>query len=140
MVYDAIRELIRAHQSYYWPTTEGAVVMSCVKKREADEESTESYGAEIKYQFNVKGEVKSSGTIGLADITDGRKAIAEAIVSRYAEDSLVRVYLSPHDPDVSVLEPGMRWPHISALLIGMTFFTAGLAMLWAFGWFHWLAP
>ena len=94
MVYDSLRELIRAHKSYYWPTTEGKVVMSFVKKREADAESTESYAAQIKYQFKVKGEVKSSGRIGLADITDGRKAVAEAIVTRYAEDSLVRVYLS----------------------------------------------
>ena len=138
MVYDSLRELIRAHKSYYWPTTEGKVVMSFVKKREADAESTESYGAQIKYKFKVKGKVKSSGRIGLADITDGRKAVAEAIVTRYAEDSLVRVYLSPRDPDVAVLEPGMRWPHISALIIGMSVFTSGLTMLWGFGWFQWL--
>jgi Protein of unknown function (DUF3592) len=134
MVYDGLRELKRAHGSHRWQTTEGKVVASFVKKREADEESTESYSAEIKYQFIVDGNLKSSNRLGLADINDGRKAIAEAIVQKYSEDSLVQVFLSPHDPDVAVLEPGVCWPHISALLIGMFFLSAGGTMLWAFGW------
>ena len=138
MVWDATRALIRALQSHRWPTSEGKVVTSRVTKREADEESLESYSADIEYQYTVNGETKLSGMIGLADINDGRKAKAEALVLRYAEDSLVRVYCSPYDPDVAVLKPGLCWHHFSKLLVGLFFFTAGVTMLWGFGWWSWL--
>ncbi len=117
MVWDATRALIGALQSHRWPTSEGKVVTSRVTKREADEESLESYSADIEYQYTMNGETKLSGMIGLADINDGRKAKAEALVLRYAEDSLVRVYCSPYDPDVAVLKPGLCWHHFSKLLV-----------------------
>ena len=45
----------------------------------------------------------------------------------------MRVYVSPRDPDVTILEPGMRWPLGGKLVFGLAMLGAGILMLLAFG-------
>lgn len=138
MSYDAVRDILRAQLSHRWPTADGVVVTSRVKKREADEDGTESYSAVIEYEYTVNGENKKSDKIAIARISSGRNRDAEAMVRKYPEESRVRVYLSPRDSSVSVLEPGLGWPHFSKLIVALLFLITGCVMLWAFGWLRWL--
>ncbi len=140
MVYDATRTIIRAHRSHGWKTIEGEVVTSNVKSHvsSGDDDYSLSYIPVIEYQYLVEGEMKTSDKIGLVGWNDYKELTANAVADRYSVGRRVRVYCSPYDPDLVVLEPGLRWPHISELLVGLFFLTAGMTLLWVFGWMSWL--
>jgi hypothetical protein len=51
------------------------------------------------------------------------------VLKRYPQGKTVRVYVSPRDPEMTILEPGARWPMAGKLIFGLAMLAAGAALL-----------
>ena len=54
---------------------------------------------------------------------------AQGIVERYSSQKVVRVWVCPTDPALSVLEPGLHWTSWMVPLVFAVFFGLGLRIL-----------
>lgn len=131
--YDAICEIRRALASKRWPTVEGVVTMTHIQEIEVGEETSRTaFAPVVEYRFTLGGVARVSRTVAICPIHLGSRESAESIVGRYKVGSSVRVFCSPHDPEVTVLEPGLRWPPVGKLLFSLMLVAAGAVMLWFF--------
>ena len=130
----AARQMIHAGGSRGWPAVEGKVVRTGIEVSDTGGDySHDLFAPVVEFRFVVDGVSKTRRRLAMTDINPGSKAGAEAIVKRYKTGSKVRVYCSPHDPEMTILEPGLRWPMVGKLVFGLLFLGAGVAMLSVFG-------
>ena len=86
----------------------------------------------IEYRFTLGGVSRVSRKVAMCPVHPGSRESAEVVLRRYKVGSSVRVFCSPHDSEVTVLEPGLRWPSVGKLLVALMLLAAGAAMLWFF--------
>ncbi len=131
---DAAKEIRRACASKRWPTVEGIVVLAHLEETEVggDDYSHTAFTPAIEYRFTLGGVSRVSRRVANCAIHPGSRQSAEAVLGRYKVGRTVRVYCSPHDSAVAILEPGLRWPLVGKLLFGLLLLVAGVALLWFF--------
>ncbi|CAN5909669.1 hypothetical protein BH11VER1_BH11VER1_09680 [soil metagenome] len=134
VAYKAIRKLTCACGSKRWPTVEGTVTLAKIEVSDsAGDYAHNLYAPVIEFKFVVDGALKTSRKIAMTDLNPGGEARAEAVLKCYKTGSKVKVYCSPRDPEMNILEPGMRWPMLGKLVFGLLLSGAGIAMLLVFG-------
>ena len=130
----AVFEMMRAGRSHRWPTVQGQVVLAKVEVTDTGGDYPHDlFAPVIEYSYTVDGVSRKSRKLGLVEINLGSRARAEAILKRYKAGAVVRVYVSPHDPDTAILDPGVRWPSVGKLVFGLLFLGIGVALLLMFG-------
>lgn len=85
-----------------WPTTQGKVIESEVKKRPG---ANAKFRFKIKYEYDVNGKRYANNTIAIGgEIRSGRIS-AEKRQAQYPEGSIHTVFYNPDDPTEACLEP-----------------------------------
>ena len=121
----SLRDIRRGRASKSWPTTTGKITFSGIKKV-SDSEGT-FYFPDISYEYSVDGVTYLSDAIhfgparGFAFPSSARKR-----ASKYTVGMPVTVYYNPEDPNIAVLEPGIRTSSFIFLGLGALSFIIGL--------------
>jgi len=123
-----LREMVRAAESSEWPEVVGQVEATGVLSELS--KGTTTYAPEVRYRYRV----------GDAEYVGNRIAFggtfsssfwwwAKSVVERYRREKTVKVRVCPTDPDLSVLEPGIRWLTWFFPLVGAIFTAIGISNL-----------
>lgn len=121
------RGLRRAKESVAWPVAEGRIQNSSVEYHK-DNDGDGAYHAEIQYAFAVDGQTHSGNKVAFGDYGSSSPSHAQNIVNRYTEGKIVSVRYLSSDPDVCVLEPGLKGQAWFLPCFGLVFFMAGMLM------------
>jgi uncharacterized protein DUF3592 len=109
----SVRDMVRATKSEAWPSVFGHVLKSEVQPPAG---RSRDYGAMVEFRYTV-GEREYTGDRIQFLWIDGSRAKAESTIARYPAGSKVEVRVSPQDPALAVLEPGVRkYAYASALI------------------------
>ena len=115
-----------------WPTVQGKVVASSVENHRSSNSngggSSTTYHAEILYEFAADGTTFNGNRVAYGDYGSSNPSHARRIVNRYPEGKSVAVYYMPGDPEVCLLEPGMKMQSWFLPAIGLIFLAAGSLM------------
>ena len=65
------------------------------------------YQLNLDFEYQVDGLEHQSSKVGLVDTPVLNKSTAEGLAARYPAGARVTAYVSPDDPDLAVLEPGV---------------------------------
>ena len=107
--YGTIRLSLKNAQAYKWPTVTGTIVSSLLESDTANlqDKPIETYGATIRYAYEVDGKAYESDQIQLGGTSETSQPEAfERLVMRYPEGKRVKVFYEPRDPATATLEPG----------------------------------
>jgi hypothetical protein len=132
--FTAIQQMIGAASSGRWPSLEARIVKSAVEITDSGGDYPVTlYVPDIHYKYSVDGVSHTRQRVALTDINPGSQAKADAVIKRYPPGKAVRVYVSPRDPAMTILEPGLRWPMAGKLIFGLAMLGAGAALLVVLG-------
>jgi len=121
------RALVRAVRSKSWPSVEGSIASSAIIKDQYSNSHAKHWlRAAIRYSYCVRGRSYAGQRIRFLD--QGTND-AETVVARYPAGKAVRIYYSPADASLSVLEPGATWFQTLFLPIALALITAGITLL-----------
>ena len=130
----AIQQMMGAAGSARWPSVEGRIVKSTVEITDSGGDYPVTlYAPDIHYKYSANGASHTRQRVALADINPGGQAKADAVIKRYPPGKAVRVYVSPRDSEMTILEPGLRWPMAGKLIFGLAMLAAGAALLVVLG-------
>jgi len=127
-MYFGCRNLYRASDSIIWPTAEGVIRQSSVEYHR-DKKGAGTYHAKIMYDFVVNGTTFSGDRIAFGDYGSNNPSHARRIVNKYPEGENVAVYHMPNNPEVCVLEPGVKGQVWLIPAFGLIFFVSGSLMV-----------
>jgi hypothetical protein len=122
-----VRGLHRAWESAEWPVADGMIKNSAVEYKSSDDGGG-TYFAEVFYQFAVDGKTHSGNKVAFGDYGSNKPSHAQKIVNRYPIGLRLQVHYRPSDPDVCVLEPGVKGQTWFLPGFGLIFFAAGVLM------------
>ena len=128
MLFIGVRSLDRARRSVDWPPVSGVVREAAMEFDSGGEGSAGVYDARIRYEFDVDGTVHSGDRVSFGDYSSSFSSHAKGIVNRYPEGKEVTVYYMPENPDVCVLEPGIKAQVWFLPVGGLVFLVVGLLM------------
>jgi hypothetical protein len=103
MLYFGCRELLRANQSRTWPTAQGVIQNSSL-----DSGSKGEYWAHVMYDFTVNATAFNGNRVAFGDYGSSILSHAQGVVNRYPKGKAVTVYYDPKNPQVCLLEPGVK--------------------------------
>lgn len=110
-----------------WPTTDGEIVISVVRARNTDGQGSGKFFADVAYEYEVEGVGHRSDRISIEDRTPDTLESANQVASRYPISTGVKVYYSPLDPSIAVLEPGSGAGNVVLLGISIVFVVFGVS-------------
>jgi hypothetical protein len=117
-----------------WPTAGGKVTASSVATHRSydshDHREHITYGADVRYTFEVAGAAHTGKDVTLADMSTSSRSSADETVGRYPVGREVQVHYDPDDPDHCCLEPGLGGGVYVILGVGGSF--AGVGLLISF--------
>lgn len=99
--YLVITQLPMALASHDWPTVEGVVTESEVRRRKGRKKHRFTYSYEVNHQFFDSKRITFMGKVF--------RASAQTLVDKYPEGSKIGVHYAPDHPQISVLETGVWW-------------------------------
>lgn len=124
--------LFIANESLSWPSVEGSVVQTEVRRDTRSKGSSGAtlntyveYYVSVNYTYDVEGNpyFASRYSLGQGDRVSRRykeRSDAEAeAASRFPEGTTVTVHYDPKQPTEAVLAPGWNWGTFAPLLIGI---------------------
>ena len=123
------RDLARAKASAEWPSVQGTVVESSVRRRYSSE-GGRTYHAEVLYEFTVKGDAYMENRVAYGDYGSSNPNHAREIVNLYPQGAAVSVHYMPGNPKECLLEPGQKAQSWFLPGFGLVFFTVGILMAW----------
>lgn len=139
----AARSLLAAR----WPSVDGSVVDVGVL---TDREMRASWAYGISQLTTVsKPDIRYTYRVGDQTYTNDRlqfrsKSIhadslrsAQRAADRYTKGEAVKVYVSPSDPSISVLEVGLHWNHVGRIAMACVPLVVGIVWM-AYGSIAWL--
>ena len=89
----------------------------------------ESHGARVRYRYTVGGAEYEGSRIRFGGpLSSSIESWAERIQSRFTVRASVCVRVSPEDPRLSVLEPGVAWYLLLALVVCTGLLLLGLRL------------
>lgn len=114
-------EIIVGLLSYTWSHVSGVVIKSDLITYESDEGPT-TYEATIVYQYEVGESTYQRSRISVGGRSRSSRLDAEYDACVYPVNATVRVYVSPWDPECSILERGVpaNLPLRCIVLIGLS--------------------
>ena len=98
MLYYGGRSVLRAYQSKTWPMVQGIVQDSSVESRR------NLHVAKVVYDYTIN----EKPFIGMLSSYSFNRPPAQGFVNRYPKGKTVSVYYNPQNPQVCVLEPGVK--------------------------------
>ena len=121
-----LRGCYYAGASLHWPVAGGTVTESRIGRARGGNRTT--YSPEVRYRYEVDGRVYESDRIYFSGIDlSSNHDYALDITARYAVGRDVEVYHHPGDPELAVLQPGIRRETVFTFVIGGAF--AAFALL-----------
>ncbi len=126
-LYHGAKSLQRARESVSWPTTEAVIQRSSVEYHRGSKGGG-TYHAEILYEFTVNDRVFSSDQVAFGDYGSSNPSHARRIVNNYPQGKKVAVHYQRENPEVCVLEPGVKAQAWFLPGFGLVFFVVGCLM------------
>ncbi|OQY06105.1 MAG: hypothetical protein B6I22_06265 [Desulfobacteraceae bacterium 4572_123] len=124
-------ELKGAYQSKSWPSTQGKITSSYIKKqvnRDSSNRTTTSFSAMVHYRYMVGGTTYPGDRICFGGTYSGSKrSLAKKVADSYPKGKKVTVYYDPENPKGAVLKTGFRWTTFVAFILGLIFLCVGIA-------------
>ena len=117
------RNLLQANQSKTWPTAQGIIRDSSVEYQRGNKGGT--YVAKVMYEFTVNATTFHGNRVVFGDYNSGNSSLARNIVDRYPKGKTVAVYYNQKNPQVCVLEPGIKGQTWFLSVLGLIFLAAG---------------
>ena len=125
LLYFGVKGVVTAIESTDWPRANGTVISSSLSwYSSAAAKGRTQHRAEILYQFFV---LKSQYT-GTLRHTSPDAGEANRLVKRYPEGKQITVYYKPDNPEVNLLEPGLKMRTFIMPLGGLIFLVPGILM------------
>ena len=118
--FSGCKDIYRAYKSASWPTSPGVIQQSSIKGGNED-----ALFADITYQYTIDGKNHSGQQVAFGDYGSSMSSHAHSIVGRYPEGMVVTVYYQAN-PEMSVLEPGVRTQAWFSPILGLTFLIVGI--------------
>ncbi len=119
------RNLVKVRASQAWPTAQGTVLQSWVRKsRSTDSDGGDSYSyhPEVHYQYQIMGREYQGNNIAFGPQVGGHSR-AEKTIEKYPTGANVTVYYQPDNPDNAILERSISKV---LLIMGLVFILAGI--------------
>lgn len=110
---------IKAIQTKSWPTTDGTVISSSVKRGSSSKGSSK-YLPDITYAYVCNGEEYSSNKYS-STAARGSSFWAKDVTSKYPPNASVKVYYNPNNPKSSVLKTGLTSDNYWMTIISLFF-------------------
>lgn len=111
----SIEQSATALQSRSWPQADATIVRSRVV--EIATPHSKRFAPEIEYHFQVNGKVYQGSRIAFGPLSlNSKEDIQEIVATKYAHGSKHRVWYDPRTPEISVLEPGLRFENYFYLI------------------------
>ena len=126
------REARRARASRSWPTVEALITDSRVE-RQTDSRGNVKTALVIKYCYQVDGVEYVGKRVAFGGLSLGALGLkAEDYRDEYTPGSRTPVHVSPQDPNLSVLKPGLTTTGFAlmVLAVGWTAFS----LMWLLAW------
>jgi len=104
-----------AYRLYYgyaskkWPTTQGLVLLSHVKKGRGSKSNRTTYKAVVSYSYKVKNKTYEGSRVSFGDGASSNHKVACKLVDMFPKGKTIKVYYKPEDPENAVLVPGIHW-------------------------------
>ena len=111
-----------------WPTVEGKITSSSVAESGPRDHLT--FRAHVSYQYEVNETVHRSDRVDFnpTGMSSSKRVHAQEITRKYPVGKQVTIAYDPEDPNISVLEPGVKLG--AAFMIGLVcIVTGGLILL-----------
>lgn len=121
----------RAKASTEWPTVDGEVAASQVRKSSSfrNNKTKTTYSAAVLFSYTVDGKQYESDVIWPGGGYQSTSNVPhQAVVDRYPPGKAVQVYYDPAVPQRGVLEPGVHFAEYMLLGISGCFLTFGICM------------
>jgi hypothetical protein len=132
VAYGTIRMRLKNKRAHTWPTVRGTILSSEVESevKRHDNRPIETYGAAVRYSYEVRGKTYESDQIqlgGTRETSDPDEF--EQTVARYPAGKRVTVYYDPTDPGIATLEPGASGGIFNMAMVGGGFLLVGAILL-----------
>jgi len=128
-LYLGIHDIYLANTSTEWPQVEGVIQSSVVQENERQVRFHKrvTYSPQVFYQFTVAEQSRIGKKISFAKLGQGYP-YAQDVVSRYPKGKVVKVYYRADNPDLNVLEPGLKGHQLWFIsLVGLILLMGGIA-------------
>jgi hypothetical protein len=110
-------EAMRARKGGRWRTVDGEIIESQVVNRGSS--FLPNWQAQVRYRYSVGGARYESARITFAADPEGDiRWRAAAAAEKYPQGMKVKVHVSPEDPAIAVLDPGVPWRSYFNLVLG----------------------
>ena len=109
-LYFGLHAISQARDSVSWPVAEGQVQSSSVEFRRGSRDRG-SYHAQVLYSFTVGGKTHSENRVAFGDYGSGDPSRASTLSIAIPKARRSRSTTFEDDPDVCVLEPGVKGQH-----------------------------
>jgi hypothetical protein len=121
----ATRDRIKCNRALSWPTAQGKVLESRLRRVQDSEGKT--WAVYILYEYWANGDTWRSDVWRLEAGSSSFTGAMEKVIARYPAGSTVTVYYNPDAPNDAMLEPGkMGW---WLFFGGICFAAGGIAAL-----------
>ncbi len=125
-------ELKDAYKSRSWPSTQGKITSSYIKKqvnrKSSANRTTTSFSAMVHYRYLVGGTTYSSDRICFGGTySGGKRSLAKKVADSYPKGKKVTVYYDPENPKEAVLKTGFSWTTFMVFIGGLIFLCVGIA-------------
>ena len=127
-------ELRRARDSKYWFVKEGDVVDSAIEEHRSAHCGT-SYSPNVRYRYSHEGVVYEGTRIMFSGLSlTSSRADVEQFLVPFAKGARITVYVSPRNPRLCVIAPGIdRRLKLMIFVSSYFVFMGGGGLL---GWWH----
>ncbi|MEA3437391.1 MAG: DUF3592 domain-containing protein, partial [Thermodesulfobacteriota bacterium] len=125
-------ELKDAYQSRSWPSTQGKITSSYIKKqvnkKSGTNRTTTSFSAKVHYRYMVEGTTYSGDMICFGGTySGGKRSLAKKVADSYPKGKKVTVYYDLENPKKAVLKTGFSWTTFMVFIGGLIFLCVGIA-------------
>jgi hypothetical protein len=114
---------VTAMRSNGWPVVNGRVTQAqIVFNQDAGAQlQTRQVGLKFEYAYEVDGKQFTGSRLSFGSATFLQKWTAARIMVHYGVETAVLVYYAPHNPEIAILEPGIKLlsllPIVSGILL-----------------------
>ncbi len=136
----------RALSTARWPSVDGSIVEVGVLTDMEMRPRGGMYGAPrpttvskpvVRYTYRVGDQTYTNDRLQFRSTRSDTLRAAQRAVDAYEKGQAVKVYVSPSDPSISVLEPGLHWNHVARIAMACVALVVGVVWM-AYGSVAWL--